>query len=220
MTEPIRVFLGYDKREAAGYHVCVQSIMEHASAPVSITALSGDARDGSNSFIYERFMTPAMCDYQGWAIFADGSDMLFRDDIAKLWAMRGHQAVSVVMRDYTPRTGRKYKGTAMECNNAAYDRKNWSSLMLFRCDHPANKILTRDTIAEFSGEFLHRFQWLDDRQIGGLPFEWNVLIGEDGEETPAAVAHFTLGIPAFPAYADCKYADEWRAVAARAGRAG
>ena len=44
-------------------------------------------KDGSNAFIYSRFLTPYLMNYQGWCIFMDG-DMVVDDDIAKLWALR------------------------------------------------------------------------------------------------------------------------------------
>ena len=53
------IFIGYDPREAAAYHVCVQSIIEHSSVPVAIVPLAlrlldeyaETHGDGSNDFI-------------------------------------------------------------------------------------------------------------------------------------------------------------------------
>ena len=217
----IRLFLGYDRREAVGFHACVQSVIETASASVAITPISGEQRDGTNAFIYERFMVPAMCGYEGWAIFADGSDMLFMEDVAELWAMRDERyAVQVVKHAYQTRHPRKYLGTSMEADNRDYPRKNWSSLILWNCGHRAHRDLTTEYVAERDGAFLHRFGWLLDDEIGVLPTKWNVLIGEDGDSGPCAVAHFTLGIPAMRHYFECRYAEEWRTAAQHAGRCG
>jgi hypothetical protein len=210
MDEPIRIFLGYDKREAVGFHVCVQSILEHASVPVSITPVSGDRRDGTNDFVYSRFLVPYLCNFQGHAIFADGSDMLFRKDIAYLWAHRPmYSAVSVVQQTYSTRHTRKYVGTPLEADNEDYPRKNWSSLMLFNCAHFRNRVLDPEYVAAKSGSHLHRLEWLPDEFVTSVSREWNVLIGEENESLECAVAHFTLGIPSMPAYKDSRYADEW-----------
>ena len=36
----IRIFIGYDPREAVAYHVCANSIVRHARQPVAITPLA------------------------------------------------------------------------------------------------------------------------------------------------------------------------------------
>lgn len=65
-----------------------------------------------------------------------------------------------------------------------------------------------------SGEFLHRFQWLADKQIGEVPFVWNFLVGhnkvvEGGLSTLPKAIHYTLGKPWFKAWKDCEFADLW-----------
>lgn len=222
----IRIFLGYDKRETAGLYTCIQSLQETCSVPFSVTLVSGERRDGTNDFIYSRFLVPYLCGFHGWALFADGSDMLFREDVAKLLDMKSLDlmcpAAHVVKRNYLTRNPQKYVGTNMSAPNEDYRRKNWSSLILWNCAHLRNKVLTPGYVEKATGSYLHQFGWLDedDGQLAALPPKWNVLIGEDGEDEECAVAHFTLGIPAFPYYANCRYADEWRAVRARSQGAG
>ncbi|MEY4079277.1 MAG: hypothetical protein RIS80_1046, partial [Actinomycetota bacterium] len=132
--------------------------------------------DGTNSFTYSRFLVPYLQGFQGFAIFADGADMLCRADIAELWDMRDPlKAVQVVKHDYTTCEPRKYVGTQMEAPNSSYPRKNWSSLMLFNCSYPMHNRLTPQYIAQTSGTLLHRLSWLDDSKIGELPKEWNWL---------------------------------------------
>jgi hypothetical protein len=124
---------------------------------------------------------PALCGYEGWAIFADASDMVCRADIAELWALRDERyAVQVVKHDYRTKHHRKYVGTEMECANLDYPRKNWSSLILWNCGHPQNRILTPENVREWSGQQLHGFGWLPDDLIGALPIEWNWLAQEHG----------------------------------------
>jgi hypothetical protein len=63
-----------------------------------------------------------------------------------------------------------------------------------------------------SGLELHQFKWLaSDDLIGALPERWNHLVGYDAPSADAALVHYTLGGPYFPEYAQCEYADAWRA---------
>lgn len=215
----IRVFAGYDPREAIGFHVFMSSLIRTTSEPFSVTPIHGEQRDGTNNFIYARFLVPSRCGFAGWALFLDGADMLMRDDIAKLWALRDNRyAVQVVQHDYRTSQPTKYKGTGMEAGNEHYPRKNWSSLVLWNCSHPSNAHLTPDFVARMPGSYLHRFEWLDNHEIGSLPVEWNTLIGEQYND--AKIAHYTYGIPWFPQYADSRYADEWRREVQRVHQSG
>ena len=45
-----------------------------------------------------------------------------------------------------------------------YPRKNWSSLMLFNCDHPSVRALTPEVVNRESGAYLHRLQWVADAE--------------------------------------------------------
>lgn len=223
--EPIRVFVGYDPREAAAYHVFCQSVIEHATRPLAFYPLHkpmldgfDGQRDGTNAFIFSRYLVPWLCDFSGWAIFADG-DMAALSDISELWAQRDcamfNKAVSVVKHDYQTRHPRKYIGTPIENANVDYPRKNWSSVMLWNCGHYANRILTPEFVREASGQFLHRFEWLRDEQIGTLPPEWNKLACEQ-MVTDSKLIHYTLGVPGIPYYAECDGAEYWHDAKRRA----
>lgn len=209
----IPIFIGYDKREAAAYHVCSNSIIRNATSPISLNPLSLNLlkgyeekhSDGSNHFIYSRFLIPHLMDYKGWAIFIDG-DMILRDDITKLWDMRDEsKAVMVVKHDYKTRMSEKYLGS----KNENYPRKNWSSVILWNCGHEENRIVTTDFVSNATGAQVHRFTWLEDNLIGELPIEWNWLPDEFGKNKDAKLLHFTLGTPCFHDFADSPMADEW-----------
>jgi hypothetical protein len=212
----IRLFTGFDKREAVGWHVFAQSVIEKTSEPVSIVPLSAGGRDGSNTFTYSRFLVPYFCDFQGWAIWADGADMVLAADLSELWAFRqAWYAAQVVKHEYTTKHPRKYRGTEMESANYDYPRKNWSSLILWDCGHYMNRVLTPDFVASHDGAFLHRFGWLQDDRIGELPPVWNWLIDEYGANSRAKLLHFTAGIPSIKAYAKSPHAQLWRAYEAK-----
>lgn len=209
----IRIFIGFDQREAVAYHVCSNSIIRHSTEVVSMTPLSlrnlegytERHTDGSNAFVYSRFLVPHLKDFSGWALFIDG-DMIFRADIAELWALRDDsKAVMCVHHDYKTRATTKYLGS----RNENYPRKNWSSVVLWNCGHPANRVVTPEFVANGTGAQLHRFTWLDDDLIGELPKVWNWLPDEFGANADAKLLHYTLGTPCFHEYADTPMADEW-----------
>ncbi len=209
----INIFIGYDHREAIAYHVCVNSIIRHSSKPVSVTPLAlqnmkdyqEKHTDGSNQFIYSRFLVPHLMQYKGWAIFMDG-DMLLRDDIEKLWSLRDEsKAVMVVKHDYKTKMTEKYLGA----KNENYPRKNWSSVILWNCEHKANAVVNPEFIENATGAQLHRFTWLDDSLIGELPIVWNWLPDEFGSNQDAKLLHYTLGTPSFHDFATTPMGDEW-----------
>lgn len=205
----IRLFTGYDYRESVGWHVFVQSVIDHTSLPVQICPLNERVKsDGTNAFSLSRFLIPSLCEFRGFAIFADGADMLARADLADLWALRDvRYAVQVVKRAYEPRHPRKYIGTSMEADNPGYPCKNWSSLVIWNCGHPDNAMLTEQRVGELSGKYLHRFSWTE--AVGALPPQWNQL-DEFGMGRETKLMHYTNGIPAFTHYRDAPYAGEWR----------
>jgi lipopolysaccharide biosynthesis glycosyltransferase len=213
MRDAVLVVVGFDQSESVAYHTFCQSVIDKASQPVKFLPLAENTLseykethdDGSNEFTYSRFLTPFLCDYSGWAIFADG-DMVCQADIVNLWALRDEsKALQVVKHDYKTKAHTKYLGN----KNEDYPRKNWSSLILWNCAHPAHKILTPEFIKTSTGSFLHRFSWLTDDQIGGLPIEWNWLAIEYDNNNSAKIIHYTLGTPCFENYKHTSMSNFW-----------
>ena len=213
--KPIPIFIGYDPREAVAYHTCANSIIRHASQPVAIIPLALNLfpdytekhTDGSNQFIYSRFLVPHLMEYTGKAIFIDG-DMIVRDDIVKLWNLTNghtHWDVAVVKHDYKTKMHEKYLGA----KNENYPRKNWSSVILWNCNSFPNRQLTPEFVQNSTGSVLHRFAWLDDSRIGELPPEWNWLPDEYGTNESAKLLHYTLGTPCFQEFANTTQSDQW-----------
>lgn len=205
--------VGFDQREAVAFHTFIQSVIDVTSVPVIVTPLVLNAlpgylethTDGSNTFIYSRFLTPHLTNFSGWAIFADG-DMVCREDLKQLWDLRDERyAVMVVKHDYQTKAGLKYLGN----KNENYPKKNWSSVILWNCAHPKNKVLKPEFVMSKSGKFLHRFDWLDKAEIGDLPKEWNWLTTEYPENYRAKLLHYTLGTPCFKDYRETSMAEEW-----------
>jgi hypothetical protein len=210
----IRVFIGYDPREAVAFSVLSYSIQARASAPVAIAPLMLSQLKGvltrerhplqSTDFSFSRFLTPCLSGYEGWSVFMD-CDMLMLDDIAKLYAIRDDRyAVMVVKHDHVPRETTKFLGEPQ----SKYDKKNWSSVMLF--NNAKCRALTPEYVNTASGLELHQFKWLaSDDLIGALPERWNQLVGYSAARRDAALVHYTLGGPYFDDYRDCDYSKEW-----------
>lgn len=210
----LKVFIGYDSREPIAYHVLAHSIVSRASSPVAIIPLvqsqlraQGLYTRERNSmeateFSMTRFLVPYLSGYQGVSIFMD-CDMLCLTNLSKLPHPLG-KSVSVCKHDYTPKGGTKMEGQAQ----TSYPRKNWSSFMVF--NNEGCRALTPGYVNSATGLQLHRFQWLEDPQIGSLPLEYNWLLGEYPINPEAKVLHYTLGGPWFDAYHACDGADEWR----------
>jgi lipopolysaccharide biosynthesis glycosyltransferase len=209
----IPVYIGYDPREAIAFHTCANSIIRNSSRPVCIVPVALNLfkdynethTDGSNHFIYTRFLVPHLQEHTGHAIFIDG-DMIVRGDIAELWDLRDFSKdVQVVKHDYKTKMPVKYLGA----KNEDYPRKNWSSVILWNCSSFPNRKLTPEFIQRATGSELHRFTWLDDERIGELPKEWNWLPDEYGPNPDAKLLHYTLGTPCFHEFAATPQGDEW-----------
>lgn len=236
MLRSHRLFIGFDRAQARAYHVAWRSAMATTRHPLIVEplALEDVQRAGlytrptrdvppgywdelsaapmSTGHAIARFLVPALCGYKGWALFTDG-DVLFRRDVADLFALADpSKAVQVVQHAYAPTDTTKMAGQPQ----TRYDRKNWSSVLLFNCAHPANQVLTVELVNTVPGRDLHRFCWLEDSLIGALPPVWNHLVGHSSSDEDPAIVHFTEGCPDLPGYESCAFADEWRAYASPA----
>jgi lipopolysaccharide biosynthesis glycosyltransferase len=235
---PVKVFIGWDASELKAHLVAVHSLHGHATARHDVRRVSLDeltakglyrrpTRSGPNGQLFDvlsdapmstghaiaRFFVPYLCDYKGWALFTDG-DVLFRDDIAKLEACADpSKAVMVVQHPPMPEAATKKDGHAQ----TSYPRKNWSSVMLFNNEHPANQLLWTTVLNQWPGRDLHAFRWLNDDQIGALPSRWNWLVNVSAPEPDPAIVHYTTGTPDLPDHSADPYADEWRLAAKYAG---
>jgi lipopolysaccharide biosynthesis glycosyltransferase len=214
--EMIRIFIGYDPREAVAFNVLSHSIHVRASTPVIIAPLMLSQLKSvlwrerhplqSTDFSFSRFLVPFLSDFEGWSLFCD-SDMLMLDDVQNLWNLRDDRvAVQVVKHDHKPADRTKFLNEPQR----PYEKKNWSSVMLF--NNAMCKALTTDYVNRASGLELHQFKWLgDDSLIGDLPPRWNHLVDYDASLPPKEISflHYTEGGPYFETHKNCGYADLW-----------
>lgn len=223
------IWLGYDPREDDAYRVACKSIRAHSpGAPMVRPIIQREMRERgiyyraqfrhngltydkisdapvSTEFAMTRFLTPYLANMKGWALFMD-CDVLARANINELFALADDRfAVQVVQHEHRPQEAFKMDGQ----RQTNYPRKNWSSVMLFNCQHPANLKLTPHLINTVPGRDLHAFCWLDTAEIGALPGTWNHLVGIDIPDRETKLAHFTLGVPSMAGHEYGEFADEW-----------
>lgn len=232
--KPFNVYIGLD-RDFGGVaaEVCAESLRRTSSIPLDIQFLdlgwlrriglyarpfhrhgeqlydSIDGRPFSTEFSFSRFLVPLL-QPSGWAMFCD-SDFLFMQDVAELTLkLNPARAAYCVQHAHAPQDERKMLGQ----KQTLYYRKNWSSLVVYNCSHPANQVLTPQLVNTMPGSWLHAFQWIvDDAYLGALPMKWNWLDGHDQvtQQMPGAV-HFTRGTPDMPGYENTHYAPQWLAL--------
>lgn len=228
MSKPWTIWIGYDARESDGFAVARNTARQLCQIPVPIYGLDiGSlqsqglytrpmARDGgqlidliskapmSTEFALTRFLVPHLAE-SGLALFVD-CDVMFRQSPIRLFERADlSKAVSVVQHEYDPEDALKMDGQAQ----TRYARKNWSSVMLFNCDHPRNDPLSVEYVNSRRGLDMHQFDWLRDSDIGELDTQWNYLVGHHTREDCAdpAIVHYTEGLPWMRE--GCEYADEW-----------
>src|SRR5262245_6569837 len=225
----MRVFIGWDPREEQAYQVAKTSIWRRATRDVGVVPLilkdlnhiltrPVEKRNGqlwcpiseapmSTEFAISRFMVPFL-QREGWALFMD-CDVLCLSDITKLMDQADTRyAVQVVKHaNYQPAEKLKMDGQVQ----TAYSRKNWSSVVLWNCGHPAHVRLTREALNTWPGRDLHAFKWLLDEEIGELPRGWNYLVGVSPTMPMGNIhiAHYTLGTPDMPGMEWGELSHQW-----------
>lgn len=222
----MKVFIGFDERECAAYEVAEKSLLKHSPNSVAVPIILEDCqkmglytrpfeyRDGkpfdpisdapmSTQFALSRFLIPWLhTGKDQWVLFID-VDMMFRTDVDELMQYADDKyAVVCVQHCLDHGDGVKMDG----CKQSNYNRKNWSSVVLWNTKHEAHKRLTLDMFNSLPGRDLHQFCWLNDDEIGAMPMEWNFLAGYYPEPK---ILHYTLGTPNMEGYEDSFLANEW-----------
>ena len=74
-----------------------------------------------------------------------------------------------------------------------------------RCNH-----LTLYSVNNMSGDYLHSMGWVEDKDIGTIPQEWNFLEGYTDPDScrDTKLVHFTLGTPDM-VDTPSEYSHEW-----------
>lgn len=211
----MNVFVGYDSREDIVYRVCKYSLLKHNPSVNVIPIVQKELRLSGNyyretdflsstEFSLTRFLVPHLSNHTGWSLFCD-CDFVWLEDVKNIFDLCQNQfAVMVVKHNYYPSNGTKMDGKIQHL----YPRKNWSSMVLWNCEHPSNRKLTIETINNCNPSYLHQFKWLSDDEIGEVPVEWNWLVGWNSGSIPKAI-HYTEGGPWIPGNSNCDYGEVW-----------
>lgn len=229
-------YIGWDPREVEAFGIAKRSMLKHLRANIPVLKLSlarlmaldyyyrktiyehdkmfdlasrTDTYDGSMSTEHAcaRFWVPWL-ERDGLALFTDG-DILVRADVYELFRIAEadpSKAVWVVKHNYVPE--KEWKKS--QDKQARYARKNWSSVCLWNCDHPANRKIDLEMLNTLPGRDLHAFCWLEDDEIGALNPEWNWLVNFSNPNMYPAIVHYTEGCPNVKGHENDPYADEWR----------
>ena len=224
MTEPLKIFIGWDSREDIAYQVARFSLYNRASVPIDVQPIQQyEMRlrgiytrpadmEGSTEFTLTRFLTPYLAGHKGLALFTD-CDFLFQCDIKELFDLvRDHsagKAITVVKHKYIPPESIKMEGQVQH----QYPRKNWSSMMVFNCAHSDCLRLTPDLINQAPPALLHQFMWTEESNIGHVPYTWNFLEGwYPAKVDVPKIIHYTRGGPWLDdkfGWSNVDYAAEW-----------
>ena len=221
MKKRINIFIGCDEAHPDAYNVCRESILKSSERydleirPINYNTVSEYCRvkneTESTQFSFARFWTPYESSHGGVSIFVD-SDFVFLDSIDELIDLYDDRYAVMCCKheDYKPKAKVKMGGKLQ----TQYPRKNWSSLIIFNNSHPANNVLQPALLNSATGAYLHRFEWLEDSEIGALPVEWNWLVDyytETVDSKPKAL-HYTDGGPWLDGYENCSYSNEWHEI--------
>jgi len=228
----VKVFIGFDEREHEAAAVAAKSLRRVTNGEIEpeflclpklvdqgLITRTFDRRGGqrydltgnetfSTDFKFSRFLTPILAQ-QGYALFVDCDVVFLRDPRDMLVAVQAQHALNVVWH-----TDAMYPATGFKMVNqkqTGYPRKNSSSVMLFNCDHPANRRLSLRDVNERPGRALHAFYWLADSEIGSLHPAWNWLVDVEPRPHPVGIAHMTLGGEWLPGWKGGSFDEEWKA---------
>ena len=213
------IYIGFELKEKIASDICEFSLRKNSNSDLKINYLKKNElikkgiytrkvdKLSSTEFTFTRFLVPYLSNYKGWVIYCD-CDFLWLEDVKQVFDLANEKfAVMCVHHDYHPKLKSKMDGQAQ----LHYPRKNWSSMILWNCSHPSNKNLTPELVNTQTGKFLHRFAWLEDKEIGAIDHHWNWLVNwynEPRDGKPKAI-HYTEGGPWFKEVKESDYFDLW-----------
>ena len=166
-------------------------------------------KGASTEFTISRFFTPMLSGFQGWSLFCD-NDIISTCDINEILEYADpSKAVLVVKQQQNITSSQKFLGN----EQAVYPKKNWSSVVLWNCSHPKNRILQAELLNSIHPSFLHQFKWLSDDEIGALPETFNYLAKSSKTNTTLTklpkLIHYTDGGPYFEASRSSEFSEIW-----------
>jgi hypothetical protein len=199
LQETMRVFVGVDESQLLAAEVLEHTIRQHASGPVEVTPMTQvkapmpkDKRNRPRtSFSFSRFAIPALCGYQGRALYVD-ADMQVFDDIAQLWDIP-FDGAKVLCTDQ-PEPPEKWRGSGH------FHPGRQMSVMMLDCgslDWDVEEVVRGLDQGRYTYEqLMFEMCLLPPEQVtDGLPPAWNHL--EHFEPGDTKLLHYTV-VPTQP----------------------
>jgi hypothetical protein len=216
LSTPIKIYLGTQVEQTLAAEVLTYSIAANTQQPIQVTPLYEAVQAAGitiapprspqlrprTPFTFQRFAIPALCGYQGRAIYLD-SDMLVFRDIHELWQQPFEQANHVDHREADGEARRTHEARQIHPTCQTMDllsvpepensgRSPQYSVMLLNCEQ-----LTWD--AQQLVNELERGTWNYQQFVmemapatqkaAALPLGWNDLERYDPNQT--ALLHYT-----------------------------
>lgn len=199
LQETMRVFVGVDESQLLAAEVLEHTIRQYASGPVEVTPMTDvkapTPKDKRNrprtAFSFSRFAIPALCGYEGRALYVD-ADMQVFDDIAQLWQIPFEGAK--VLCTNQPEPPEKWRGSGH------FHPGRQMSVMMLDCeslDWDVADVVQGLDEGRYTYEQLMFEMCLlpPDEVTDGLPPEWNHL--EHFEPGETKLLHYTV-VPTQP----------------------
>ena len=179
-----------------------------------------DGKPFSTQFSHSRFLVPELwrrikdedknplvmfvdCDF----VWTSDIGIMFKELEMKKIRNKSTTPVYCVHHNYKPTT--LVKMDTVE--QTSYNKKLWSSMMVFDMDHEDNSKLTKDCVNVESGNWLHSFNWVENpNSLGIIDESWNFIPDHSEKNTSVINAiHYTEGGPWFKEYRQCSYGNLW-----------
>jgi lipopolysaccharide biosynthesis glycosyltransferase len=209
----VKIFIGYDEQFEKNLKVQINSLIKNCKIDLEIFLLNYKDLKGilyrereklqTTDSAFTRWLVPHLSNYKGWSLYMD-SDMYCRGDISELFNLvDNNYSVMVVKHKINSKENQKFNNN----KQTYYDRKNWSSLILFNNSKCRN--LNLEYVNKANGLDLHQFKWIKDEEIGELDISWNHLVGINQKNPNAKIVHWTLGGPWFEECTNTEFSEEW-----------
>lgn len=225
MKSDFKIFIGWDFAQSEAAEICAESIRRFTKDEVPIQLICRDVLSmrglywreqdpgQSTDFAFTRFLTPYLANYRGTALFCD-ADFFWRKDPREILQYQD-EYVPVQVVQHQISEARLASTKMCGVPQKWYPKKNWSSLMLFNCEHNLYRLnkLNPISVSEASPAWLHQFEWFEEiESYDSLPLSFNHLADYGYPERDPHAVHFTDGGPWLDKrYESAEFADEWLA---------
>jgi hypothetical protein len=201
LVDPLRIFVGADESQLLAAAVLEHTIRRFATRPVEVTLLTDVVtplpRNPRNhprtAFSFSRFHIPALCSFEGRALYLD-ADMQVFGDISALWDIEFDGAKVLCTNQPAETTPEQWRGSSH------FHPGRQMSVMMLDCGAlrwDVDEIVHGLDAEQYTYEqLMFEMCLLRPEEIrDGLPTEWNHLEHYESQETQ--LLHYTV-VPTQP----------------------